>query len=54
MIKLLINLNDNSEIVVDGLRKGSVNEIIEAAKLLFPAWTSMELILVKDTQPERK
>lgn len=47
MVKLLVNLQDDREVVYDNLTRGSIGEIIDAAKLLHPTWTSMELILVK-------
>jgi hypothetical protein len=47
MIDLTVNLPNDETVGYSNLAKGGVQEVIDAAKLLHPHWTSLVIVLVK-------
>ncbi len=47
MIDLTVNLNDGATIEINNLSKGGVQEILDAAKLIYPTWSSLVIVLVR-------
>jgi hypothetical protein len=53
MIDLTVNLTNGETVEIHGLSKGGVQEIVDAAKLLYrPNWSSLVIVLTRQIPKE--